>query len=555
MPYEASILGRPSEVAELDAEGNLLLMDGVRFRLRLLDPLAVDFSTVRLECVEALRFVKETGQFLKGWYFRRWLVDTYLNALKPLPESAAPDEVPTQADRLTWRAVAPELDKPEVARRADEVAGVAWFRRWPAPAEGDTGEPDGPYLLSEFTPNGNENVGVGTPPTGNYTARIAGKRGQVCWDPKQADDVILVEGVPHRIQAEGINPQVLREMRLLRICKLRITSTPYKIRERWFKHSWTLDGRSWIRWRLRLNRFMGNEFYRRRLDNTLDHLKDTIEERLEQDEPFRDRVAWVAFAAGRLCPAGDGGTCYEPIFLTAFAQLPEIPETVAAAAEERILTAGRRAARALDQRLDRLQKYWGDTPAVQRARATVLRKGVPEPFMEWTVEQQYLTGHWPTGAEALAKATDRGWRGKRRGRSLKSVLRWIRIIRAERREAGLDTGEGEDAMRQKTPEFDVAQAKDTGPLPGEMDEPPEAFVEWVENQDAAGAIPTENEVLAYVRAHADSFSLNSCSSDDLRKIAAKWLKTALEALDSPQTGPLYPDKVSDLPAGAGERPN
>ena len=121
----------------------------------------------------------------------------------------------------------------------------------------------------------------------------------------------------------------------------------------------------------------------------------------------------------------------------------------------------------LDERLHQIQKFWPDNPAVQRARANILRKSVPEPFMEWVMEQQYTTGQWPTGDEALAKATDRAWHGKRGGLSFQSVSRWINIVRTERRKAGVDIGEGEDAMRHKVRQTAVESIKDESPTPDE----------------------------------------------------------------------------------------
>lgn len=97
----------------------------------------------------------------------------------------------------------------------------------------------------------------------------------------------------------------------------------------------------------------------------------------------------------------------------------------------------------------------------------------------------------------------------------------------------------------KARDFDTAQATDSGPPPGDADEPPEAFVQWVQDQDAAGAIPSIGDVLAYVRARANVFSLASHSDDKLREIAARWLKKAKKILDSVEPGPLEPGEDSD----------
>jgi hypothetical protein len=45
-------------------------------------------------------------------------------------------------------------------------------------------------------------------------------------------------------------------------------------------------------------------------------------------------------------------------------------------------------------------------------------------------------------------------------------------------------------------------------------------------------MPTEQDVLAYLRDKAGDFDLASCSENELQTTAAKWLKDAVRILDS-----------------------
>ena len=133
-----------------------------------------------------------------------------------------------------------------------------------------------------------------------------------------------------------------------------------------------------------------------------------------------------------------------------------------------LTAASKGAAKTIEQRLDQLQKFWPDNPAVLRARQTILRRGVPEAFMEWATQYQDLQGQWPSGEQAFAACREHRWQGKRGGLSPQSVHRWLYCVRTERRKAGLDIGAGEDAMRHKLRQSNVDRISDDTPTPDEI---------------------------------------------------------------------------------------
>ena len=194
----------------------------------------------------------------------------------------------------------------------------------------------------------------------------------------------------------------------------------------------------------------------------------------------------------------------------------------------------------LAETLGKVAEVFAD-PLVAAAKDASIKRGVPEVFA-WWVFQKWHSDKFPT--------VDGAFKGSRLGPKLKeaglafsraTVHRWITIIREELVKRGLVQKRRLGRGAVKSPNLDVAQAQDTGPLPGEVNEPPEEFVRWVEDQDAAGAMPTIDHVLARVRAHADKLGLATFSDADLKDVAAKWLTKALEILDTAPTNDATDD--------------
>lgn len=140
-------------------------------------------------------------------------------------------------------------------------------------------------------------------------------------------------------------------------------------------------------------------------------------------------------------------------------------------------------------------------PLVAAAKDDSIKRGVPEVFAWWVFQERHL-GNFPTGGGAF-KRCGLGPKLKRDGLpfSLATVNRWLAIIREELEKRGLMQKRRAGLTSDKAPNFDVMQAKDGGPLPGGVDEPPEEFVQWVEDRDEDGAMPTTEDVLAYAARH------------------------------------------------------
>ncbi len=198
----------------------------------------------------------------------------------------------------------------------------------------------------------------------------------------------------------------------------------------------------------------------------------------------------------------------------------------------------------LAETLGKVAEVFAD-PLVAAARDASIKRDVPEVFA-WWVFQKWHSDKFPT--------VDGAFKGSRLGPKLKeaglafsraTVHRWLTIIREEVEKRGLMQKRRSGLTSDKARNFDVVQAKDGGPLPGGVDEPPEEFVQWVEDRDEAGAMPTTEDVLAYVRKHATKCGLTTFSEVDLKDVADKWLTEALKILNAAPTSDLADDNRND----------
>jgi hypothetical protein len=187
--------------------------------------------------------------------------------------------------------------------------------------------------------------------------------------------------------------------------------------------------------------------------------------------------------------------------------------------------------------LGKVSEIFAD-PLVEAAKEAAIKRDVPALFAFWVFQERHFA-KFPSVDGAFKRS---GLRPKLEQAGLAfsraSVGRWLKIIREELEKRNLMENRSPGSSYGKARDFDIEQAADASPRPGEADEPPEAFVKWVEDRDAAGAMPTEQDVLAYVRANAGTFRLPSYGDDELQEIAARWLKAAVEILDAVPTDRL-----------------
>jgi hypothetical protein len=182
---------------------------------------------------------------------------------------------------------------------------------------------------------------------------------------------------------------------------------------------------------------------------------------------------------------------------TVAARLEEVVPKITAGAKDLAETEGEIAADAKDLK-ETLGKFPDlfDDPLVAAARDTSIKRGVPHEFA-WWVLQKWHSDKFPTVGDALKRSGLRQ-QLERAGLpfSRSTVCRWLKIIREELGQRHLMPKRSLARSSSKTRDYDVTQAADTGPCPGDADEPPEEFVKWVEKRDASGAMPTVQDVLA-----------------------------------------------------------
>ena len=183
-------------------------------------------------------------------------------------------------------------------------------------------------------------------------------------------------------------------------------------------------------------------------------------------------------------------------------------------------------------------------PLVAAARDGSIDRKVPPEFAWWVFKERHF-GKFPTVDGAYRSGLRPNLEKAGFAFSRATVHRWLTVIHEELEKRKLDSKRKKGRGPEIDRDFDVAQAKDTGPLPGDADEPPDDFVEWVQEKHAAGAMPSEDDVLDWLCARAGSSSLDSCNDDKLREIAKKWLKQAAKILGLDQTDPPEPDEDSD----------
>jgi len=248
----------------------------------------------------------------------------------------------------------------------------------------------------------------------------------------------------------------------------------------------------------------------------------------KEQQPFETPVPISTLAGQTL----DSTACTEPVSETVAAAeiLARAGQQARADAEEGAATLGERT-KDIAAILGKVPELFAD-PLVAAARDASIKQGVPEVFT-WWVFQEWRFNKFPTVGDAIKRS---GLRPKLEQAGLAfsraSFSRWLKTIREELEKRGLMPKRSLARSSSKARDFDVAQAADTSSRPMDADEPPEAFVKWVEDRDAAGSMPTEQDVLAYLRDKAGDFDLASCSENELQTTAAKWLKDAVRILDS-----------------------
>lgn len=198
----------------------------------------------------------------------------------------------------------------------------------------------------------------------------------------------------------------------------------------------------------------------------------------------------------------------------------------------------------LAETLGKVAEVFAD-PLVAAAKDASINRAVPPEFALWVFYERHFA-KFPT-VDGAYKRCGLGPKLEKDGFAFSrpTVGRWLKIIRDELEERKLIQKRNLDRGAVKARGFDVAQAKDTSPLPGDGDEPPDDFVEWTQEKHAAGAMPSEEDVLDWLCARTDSSILDSCSSDKLREIAKKWLRQAEKILDLDRTDPPEPEDDSD----------
>lgn len=203
----------------------------------------------------------------------------------------------------------------------------------------------------------------------------------------------------------------------------------------------------------------------------------------------------------------------------------------------------------LRETLGKVPEAFAD-PLVVAAKDASVKRGVPHEFAWWVFQERHFD-KFPT-VDGAFRRCGLGRKLRRDGFAFSRATlgRWLKIISEELDQRKLLSRRCRGRRAFKSTDFEIAQTKEPDQQSGNADEPPEAFVQWVENQDAAGKMPTEKDVLTHVGDHAGRFGLVSYSDDQLKVVAKRWLKKAVEILDEVQSGPVERD--NDLDRRDGE---
>ncbi len=197
-------------------------------------------------------------------------------------------------------------------------------------------------------------------------------------------------------------------------------------------------------------------------------------------------------------------------------------------------------------------------PLVAAARDASVKKGVPHEFVWWVLQERH-DGKFPT-VDVAFKRCGLGSKRKKAGLPYcrNTVYRWLVKIKAELVKRGLMEKSRVGRSAVKVSNYDVGKTKDLNPSSVDMDEPPDEFVKWVDDQIFAGVNFTKDDWIAHLPTDSESMGLESVDGDKLRIILKKWLKKALIILDKDTSGPLEDDcheptkpdtRAQELPEG------